>query len=248
MRKIPVILLFALLFLTLLLVSIRPDAAGAVTPVPKKAISIDVTVEKIRKKCELPVKVQPEPKLQVKTKAQIPLSAVPAAIAKPLKAETTAGALPPVSANYRTHLGFSAYAAEMGKRGARFYIFGGSARQLYEINFASRSLIRVTPQDIVARNFSPRTRVIEDEPALDFFRDRAAKDYHLTAPEVILLVPQVMEDKIASALAAAGVNPAEFDALSGVYRQNSGIFTLNINTGITVSGRKKLNIDVCYAP
>jgi hypothetical protein len=58
----------------------------------------------------------------------------------------------------------------------------------------------VTEKEIVAGNFSPRSRVIEDEPDLEWFIDKAENDYRISSPEVVLLVPRTFENRIATRL------------------------------------------------
>ena len=154
------------------------------------------------------------------------------------------GALPPISANYREHLGFKKYANAMHVRGARFYILGSSKKQIYEINFSSKSLHHVSAANIINKNFSPRTRVIEDEPALQFFCDKAKNDFHIASPRVILLVPRQMEQKIAFQLVKNGINLNEFDGFRGVYLISSGTFILKIHEGVSNSGKQAINVAI----
>ena len=128
----------------------------------KKEISIDLIIEKKKVKIPKPKIIKPKIK-----KGKAPSSSTS------LKEGVLNGALPPISANYREHLGFRRYANAMHARGARFYILGSSKKQIYEINFNSKSLNHISIADIISKNFSPRTRVIEDEPALQFFLNKA---------------------------------------------------------------------------
>jgi hypothetical protein len=207
----------------------------------KKEVSIDIVIEK--KKVKIPkqkVKVlsKPKPKTKVKTrKAPLPSS-------KPAKKEALNGALPPISANYREHLGFARYARAMHARGARFYILGSSKKQIYEINFSSKSLRFVSVKDIITKNFSPRTRLIEDEPALQFFLNKAKTDLNIADPRVILLVPQQMEQKIASRLSQNGIKVNKFRGFRGTYLMNSGKFILKIHEGISISGKQSMNVEI----
>ncbi len=189
----------------------------------KREISIDLVIEK------------PEPKVKTGKAPSLSTSS---------KARVLNGALPPVNANYRKHLGFRKYAGEMQRRGARFYILGSSKKQIYEINFSAKSLNAVSAASIIKRNFSTRTRVIEDEPALQFFYDKAKKDFAISAPRIILLVPRRMEQKIASGLSAHGVNINKFRGFRGVYLIRSGNFTLKIHEGVSNTGKQKMNIEI----
>jgi hypothetical protein len=246
----------ALFLLVLLLVDFQSKPPKTV-PVPlKKEISIDVTVEekpkeqkKLKKEIKIkPAKPKPTSKLKTKTKPESKLKPLPN---KPSKApdgtkpstdKAADGALPPFSANYRTHLGFRKYATEMYKRGARFYVLGNIKKHIYEIDFNTRSLRKSSLKNIAVQNFSSRTRVIEDEPALNFYREKAIQKHNLKNPEVILLVPKRMEDKIASGLSASGIRINEFDGFKGTYYMLSDNLTLKIHEGISLSGKQKLNI------
>ena len=238
------------LFIVLFLLVNLTEPVSLTPPVPlKKEVSIDITIEK--KKIEVPkpkikpkAKVLPKPKPKPKTiKPKIKTRKAPSS-SKKTNDKVLNGALPPISANYREYLGFKRYAIAMHARGARFYILGSSRKQIYEINLHSKSLHKASAKDIISQNFSPRTRVIEDEPALQIFLDKAKKDFSIAAPRVILLVPQQMEQKIAARLTKNGINLNKFDAFRGTYLIDSGHFTLIINEGISKSSRKALNVAI----
>jgi len=217
------------LFIVLFLLVNLTEPVSLAPPVPtKKEISIDLIIEK--KKAKI---IKPKVKI-----GKAPSSS------KNSKEKVLNGALPPISANYREHLGFRRYSNEMHARGARFYILGGSKKQIYEINFSSRSLRAVSAADIISKNFSPRTRVIEDEPALQFFYDKAKNNFRIVSPRVILLVPQQMEQKIASRLFSRGINVNKFRGFRGVYLISSGNFTLKIHEGVSDSGKQAMNVAI----
>jgi hypothetical protein len=237
------------LFIVLFLLVNLTDPVSMAPSVPvKKEISIDIVIEK--KKVRIPkpkVKVlskpKPKPIKQKIIKAKIKKRKAPSSSTLQKK-EILNGALPPISANYREHLGFRRYASAMHARGARFYILGGSKKQIYQINLSSRSLRKVSAADIISKNFSPRTRVIEDEPALQFFLNKAKNDFQIAAPRVILLVPQQMEQNIAARLVQNGVNLNKFSGFRGTYLMSSGNFTLKIQEGVSSSGRKSMNVAI----
>lgn len=234
------------LFIVLFLLVNLTDPVSLTPSVPvKKEISIDITIEKKKVKIPNPkVKVLSKPKPKPKKiKAKIKTRKAPS-LSKKSNEKVLNGALPPISANYREYLGFRRYAIAMHARGARFYILGSSKKQIYEINLHSKSLHAVSAKDIISKNFSPRTRVIEDEPALQFFLNKAKKDFNIADPRVILLVPQQMEQKIASRLVKNGINLNEFDGFRGVYLIDSGHFTLRINEGVSKSSRKAMNVAI----
>lgn len=223
----------ALFIVLLLLVNLTEPIPFAPSEPEKKEINIDLIIEK--KKVKIPKLKTIKPKIK-KGKASSSSTSLTEGVLN--------GALPPISANYREYLGFRRYASAMHARGARFYILGSSKKQIYEINFASKSLRKVSVSDITSKNFSPRTRLIEDEPALQSFHDKAKNNFRITAPRVILLVPQQMEQKIAARLVKNGINLNKFRGFRGTYLINSGIFTLKIHEGVSSNGRQSMNIAI----
>ena len=161
------------------------------------------------------------------------------------KSTNATGSLPPISVNYRKYLGFKQYARLMRQRGCHFYLIGNSTKHILEIKFSSHSLKRVKLKELLLGKFSPRTRIIEDEPALDFFLNQATKKFNLTNPRVILMVPLRMEQSIIAQLTNRGITVNNFSGFKGEYLDvSAGIFTLKITEGITIAGSKKLNIQI----
>jgi hypothetical protein len=228
----------ALFIIFFLLVNLTEPVSLAPSVPAKKEISIDLIIEKKKVKISKPKSIKPKPIKPKIKKGKAPSSSTS------LKEGVLNGALPPISANYREHLGFKRYANAMHARGARFYILGSSRKQIYEINFSSRSLSSVSAANIINKNFSPRTRIIEDEPALQFFHDKARNDFRIASPRVILLVPQQMEQKIASRLFSRGINVNKFCGFRGVYLISSGNFILNIHEGVSKSGKQSMNVAI----
>jgi len=242
--KILIIATSALCIIFFLLVNLAQTMPQALQVPAKKEISIDIMIEKKKVKIPKPkVKKIAKPKPIKAIKAKIKKRKAPASSTS-LKEEVLNGALPPISANYREHLGFARYARAMHARGARFYILGSSKKQIYKINLSVKSLSKVSSNDIINKNFSPRTRVIEDEPALQFFINKAKSEFNITNPRVILLVPQRMEQQIASQLVKNGINLNKFQAFRGTYLRSSGDFTLKIYEGLTNNGSQNLNIAI----
>ncbi len=242
----------ALFIVLFLLVNLTVPVAPAPSAPAKKEVSIDLVIEK--KKVEPPkpeIKVPPKsvPKPVPRPKPVTPKvktrKAPSSSTQTNSKDKVVKGALPPISANYREHLGFKRYASAMHARGARFYILGSSKKQIYEINLVSKILSKVSVNDIIGRNFSPRTRIIEDEPALQIFIDKAKDNLRISSPRVILLVPRQMEEKIAAGLSANGIDFNKFDGFRGVYLIDSGHFMLNIQKGFSLSGAaQSMNIAI----
>jgi hypothetical protein len=238
--KVLLIAFSALAVIFLLLVNLSGELPGNKPMPPVKEIGVDLVVEKSKTEKPLkPAKPQSIPKPQAKPKpGKAPASGSPS------DKQTGKGALPPISANYREHLGFRKYAEEMSARGAGFFILGASKKQIYKIDFAARSLRPVSVKSLTSGHFSPRTRIIEDEPALQFFLDKAQKELKISAPRIILLVPQQIENKIASSLSARGINVNNFSGFRGSYLINSGTLTLKLNEGVSKSGKQNLDIEI----
>ncbi len=161
---------------------------------------------------------------------------------------TESGALPPLNANYRAKMGFAKYAAEMLKRGGRFYIMGASRKQLYEINPTLKTMRKTDIESVMKRNFSPRTRVISDEPALGCFVSQARKKYGIQKPEVILLVPSRMEKRIASILREAakkyGLPISSVAGFKGYYCMSGGVFKLIVNEAVAKNNKYSINVPI----
>ena len=155
------------------------------------------------------------------------------------------GALPPVSANYRKNIGFKRYAREMIRRGAKFLIFGGSAKRLYEIDLQRQTLKKIDIKQLVKGKYSPRSRVIFDEPALNIYLKLAKDQYNITVPEVHLLAQRGLDEKVAAALKKNNIQMQNISGLNGIYEySDKGVFILRLNQALTDRGGVKLDIAV----
>jgi hypothetical protein len=159
---------------------------------------------------------------------------------KESKEEVENGALPPISANYRKYLGFRKYAKEVEERGGCFIIMGGSSKNIYQINFNSGSLQKVDIATLKKADYSSRSRVITDEPALNNYRDIAEEKYNLSNPEVILLVPNKYEKYIAAVIANSGISTKNISSFKGYYKVMGNDFILLLNKATYMSGETEI--------
>ena len=159
------------------------------------------------------------------------------------KQENYNGVLPSISANYRKYLGFKRYAWEVSKRGGAFVVMGDNSKKIYKINFNSKTLNKITIEDLKKSNFSSRSRIITDEPALDHYRNLAKKRYNLSNPEVILLVPNKYEKYIASLIVSSDISMKNISSFKGYYRTIGNDFLLTLNRAVYTTGEIK-NIDI----
>jgi hypothetical protein len=159
------------------------------------------------------------------------------------KEEVDYGVLPPISANYRKCLGFKVYAEKVVERGGCFIIMGGSSKNIYRINFNSGVLLKIDIDTLKKADYSSRSRIITDEPALDYYRNFAEEKYNLSNPEVILLVPNKYEKYIASVIADSGICTKDISSFKGYYKVMGSEFILLLNQAVYVSGETG-NIDL----
>jgi hypothetical protein len=166
-------------------------------------------------------------------------------VAPSQKTASVNGAMPPVSANYRKYIGFKRYSEEMTKRGAKFLIFSGSAKRLYELDLQRRMLVRTDIKKLVKGNYSSRSRVIFDEPALNHYLKLAKNQYGIADPEVHLLVPREFEARIASELKRQNISLQNISGFKGFYAySDQGKLTLRLNQALTDRGVVRLDLAV----
>ncbi len=203
-------------------------------PVPRKELEVAVEIVK-----EQPVKAvkmnqeKPKPAISQKT------------VVKPVGTADAKGSLPPVSANYRKYVGFKRYSEEMAGRGAKFLIFGGSAKRLFEIDIHRHTLTKININQLVNGSYSSRSRVIVDEPALNDYLKEAKERYGITDPEVHLLVPREFESRIARELQEQNIALSKVSGLKGFYAYSKqGKLTLRLNQALTDRGVVRLDFTV----
>ena len=154
------------------------------------------------------------------------------------------GELPPISANYRKHLGFKKYAKEMTKRDALFFIHDTDRNKLYKINFLDRSIAEKDIKSIELNKYSSRSRIITDEPALDYIVNSAKKKYDIKSPEVILLVPKYLEKRILNSLNKSSIPLNKVSQFKAYYINNTGKLTLSIHSAVISGKTINTNIEI----
>ncbi|HJO94717.1 MAG TPA: hypothetical protein QF753_15065 [Victivallales bacterium] len=155
------------------------------------------------------------------------------------------GELPPISANYRKYVGFKKYSKEMSRIGCRFFIIGNRAKNLYELDFNFNDLREVSINRLKSRDYSSKSRVITDEPALDIYRILAEKKYNLINSEVILLVPNNIEKYIVSEIVNSGISLKNILSFKGYYQIINSDFILLLTEANYKSGSSdQINIEI----
>lgn len=157
------------------------------------------------------------------------------------------GEFPPINANYHNRVGFARYADALVRRGALFLVVDVNDRLFMKIDLNHRSLRRISLETIKSGDFSPRTRHIGDEPALNEYLAMARRQGAVD-PEVILLFPNALERKItgtiSAALRRAGTTPGQFHGFRGEYDVRNGSLVLNVREAASRRGVSPLNVTV----
>lgn len=220
----------------------RPNAAPR-----QREMAIAVEFEKSppvresREKQKVPKKTESKIKQVVDRRGK---SAKSATIAK-----STGGALPPIKANYRRYVGFKKYAEIMSSLGAVFVIADGKVNKLLRIDFRAGSLEAISLEKLKSGDFSPRTRLIDDEPFLASFLGRSKRKYGMSSPEIILLVPRSLENHIAyrtrDYFKATGIDPEKLTGLYGTYLISNGGLVLRLTRAVAANGAsRRINLSV----
>lgn len=159
--------------------------------------------------------------------------------------EDNDGALPPLHADYRRRVGFRRYVEGLRLAGADFFITGAKQGTLLQIDFASGDLVEVAISRLANRGYSPRTRVISDEPELDAIVKRARETYKVPNPKVLMLVPAKLEAQLASALRSGlHMKLSDISSLKGEYFLQNGRLHLKITHVYSVNGNKAVDLIV----
>lgn len=184
--------------------------------------------------------------------AREPAAASPEQAAASVPADGAGGALPPLQANYRRLLGFTEYARRMTRMGAGFYLFGGGKPGFLRIDPVRRTAQPVDTGVIKAAGYSPRSRTISDEPALEWALDEAEEEYGMSNPEILLLVPRSMEDRIASNLSSSltqdGVSLEEVIGLRGHYAKGDGKELALVVTQAYLANGESVDVNIDALP
>lgn len=237
------------LLLLLVLGSARgPSAAapraGAVEP---NELAIEVEV------IESPADPEPAPEPQQEPEPEEQLEAAP--VAEAPEAETKSderwtGPFPPLEANYREHVGFAEYARQMERLGGGFFLVDTATNAILRIDFGNHGLRPCRIAQLREMDYSPRTRVITDEPAVRSHIAMARQRHGMTEPEVVLLVPRVLEERIAAGLGQAAttarVRVADVVGFRGEYQLRHGRLVL-VAIGATLADGRHERIDARVA-
>ena len=154
------------------------------------------------------------------------------------------GELPPISANYRKYLGFSKYAIEMNRLGAKFFIMGYNYNKMYEIDIQNNILSKVDLGNLKSGNYSSRTRVITDEPVLEKYKKIANIKYKIDNPQVIMLVPKKIEKKLLEELIENKLPLNNVSSLKGYYKLSERGIILCLNEVVIKGKNIMTNIQV----
>jgi len=158
----------------------------------------------------------------------------------------SSGAFPPIRANYRKHLGFKKYAECMTKLGVCFIIPSYSKKIFHRIDFVENEIIKISLKQLQQMKFSPRTRVINDEPYLTAFLNKRGVENK----EVLLLVPAKIEQHIAEVTfnyfkrVRRGIEWGKVSSLEGYYTIVGGKICLNISEAIANNISYPVNIKI----
>ena len=109
--------------------------------------------------------------------------------------------------------------------------------------FASTRRI-ITVQNLTKKNFSSRSRVITDEPALNYYIDYAKKNFNVQKSEIILLVSKKIEKRIYEVLRRGNNLIKDISVLKGYYYMNSTQrLILKLNKAL-LNNRKIVNVNI----
>ena len=242
MKNIKSILIISFVILFTLLLVLFLATRGNLMKKPAKPIE--------RKMIEVNIEIFKEER-RVAENRPAPVKIVAKNRAKPDSAqvmESDSGSCPPLNANYRKNVGFAAYGEAMRKIGGGFYIKGNGVRKILKINFSRGVLTPATLNEIKSRNYSSRTRVIGDEPALEVYLAQAKRDFKITKPEILLLIPQTLENKIAANLSTAlkerNLSFKDIAGFKGEYMKSGNKLVLRVSEAIQMASGKKMPMRV----
>ncbi|MCP4177155.1 MAG: hypothetical protein GY756_05250 [bacterium] len=217
----------ALVFILLLVINSSEDKSRSIpqkTTIKETEVFIDVIKdikkENLPKKKKDPIPVKKSIKKETNSYK---------AVAKAIPAKIDTGSFPPLSANYRTYVGFKKYADKMNNLGAKFFILDNSSNKLLKIDFKKATLIPIEIKKLNYKFFSSKSRLITDEPALEKYVTIAKNKYHVDDPEIIMLIPKSIEYSVARQIYSKVPNIYSAASIKGEYRNINGHITLVIN-------------------
>jgi len=158
--------------------------------------------------------------------------------------EMIEGELPPISANYRKYVGFSRYSQKMTQIGCRFFVIGNGIKNLYEIDFNNKALNKTNINTLKTENYSPKSRMITGEPALNIYLNAAKVKYDIDNPEIILLVPKKLERIVLKKLLKYNLPLKKTSSLKGYYKLTSTGMVLKLNKAIIGGIINNIDIEI----
>jgi len=157
------------------------------------------------------------------------------------------GAFPPIRVNYRTHLGFKKYAEYMIKLGGIFILFARNSHSYYQIDFFNNRLRNLTLQQLQDGNYSPRTRLISDEPYITKF----LQGKRVKSGEVLLILPQKIENYIITETVKycniKKISLHRVSSFEGFYHISEGMMALTVNKAVENNIPRNTNLEIRFA-
>lgn len=149
------------------------------------------------------------------------------------------GAFPQIVADYNAKLGINRYMAAMNAMGGRFYILD---KQLGKI----KCRIDVANQTLVPKGslwgLSPRSRAVNNEPALAPLLEQARKEYGAGDYGIILLIPLNVDQYLIGALDKGmrqlNRNLKNISMFKGYYAQRGNELYLNVQSANMKQGSR----------
>jgi len=157
------------------------------------------------------------------------------------------GVVLPIYADYRSGMGFPAYAEAMGRLGAVFLIFDGEKIR-GEADVLNRKVLPIAPSRLAG--LSPRSREVT-EPALLPCLVEAKRLLGPGFYSIILLLPnrvdQHVQAEVVKELRARGLDPSSVVQVRGRYVSNEGRLMLTITEAVCrTNGTAKLQGAVAF--
>ena len=147
------------------------------------------------------------------------------------------GVLLPIYADYRSGIGFPAYAEAMRRVGGIFLIFDGEKIR-GEADVLNRKVLPIAPARLAG--LSPRSREVT-EPALLPCLEEAKRLLGPGFYSIILLLPtrvdQHVQAEVVKELRLRGLDPSSVVQVRGRYVSNEGRLVLTLTDSVSRSGR-----------
>ena len=152
------------------------------------------------------------------------------------------GAMPPITATYRQTIGFENYASMMEQRGAVFLMKSRHKGSLIQLSLLNGKCRLISLDELRRLGLSSRIRKIARESTLD---DQIKHAANLQAyGNVFMLIPQVMEEKIAKQFYNAYGVGGKVLSLKGTYHRSGGNLLLKIHQVCSMKGKSSEAIEI----